>query len=242
VNGAERFHLPRFTFLRIAREIEGEFGVVENPSLTRHITAVALRIATVSARAGLPWTFKILNTNEVNAVSLPGGFIYVTKGMLGFLRSTDELAFVLGHEIGHVVGRHHVQLLERDFYFSIILSYLFGGNPDTARIANFARGLATRGFGREFEFEADRYGVIYSHKAGFNAVAALTFMERLRSAQSRDPSQFEVLFRTHPALGDRIVRVRTELRVLGYRLSALHPAAKIAMAGPQGLDFQLVRL
>lgn len=201
-----------------AQEIEQEFGVTDNPALNRYVSNVGLRLAAVSDRKELPWTFRILNSSDVNAISLPGGFVYVTRGMLSFLRSEDELAFVLAHEIGHVSKRHHVQLIERNFFFSIVISLLFGRDPTAAQVANFARFLMTRGFSREFEFEADRLGVAYTHRAEINAAAGLTFMERLRAAQGRDPSQFEVLFRTHPALAERIVRVRQHLRGLGYRV------------------------
>lgn len=202
-----------------AAEIEREFGLVVNPVLNQQVSSVGLRVAAVSARKELPWTFRILNVSEVNAISLPGGFIYVTRGMLSFLRSDDELAFVLAHEIGHVTQRHHVQLIERNFFFSIVVSLIFGQNPTAGQIANLARFFATTGFTRELEFAADRLGVEYTHRAGFDAAAGLVFMERLRTAQGRDPSQFEVLFRTHPALADRIVRVRAQLRGLGYRVS-----------------------
>ncbi len=209
-----------------AAEIEGEFGIVTDPALNQYVTNVGLRVAAVSERRELPWTFKILNENEVNAISLPGGFIYVTRGMLSFLRSRDELAFVLAHEIGHVAKRHHVQIIERNFFSSIVLSLIFGRDATAAQIANFARFLMTRGFSREAEFEADRVGVSYAHRARFDAAAGLAFMERLRAAEGRDPSNFEVLFRTHPALADRIVRVRQQLRGLGYQVARrLHKAS-----------------
>jgi len=115
-----------------AAEIEGEFGIVTDPALNQYVTNVGLRVAAVSERRELPWTFKILNENEVNAISLPGGFIYVTRGMLSFLRSRDELAFVLAHEIGHVAKRHHVQIIERNFFSSIVLSLIFGRDATAA--------------------------------------------------------------------------------------------------------------
>lgn len=208
-----------------AAEIEGEFGVVNDPVLNQYVSNIGLRVAAVSERRELPWTFRILNESDVNAISLPGGFIYVTRGMLSFLRSKDELAFVLSHEIGHVAKRHHVQIIERNFFSSIVVSLLFGRDATTAQIANFARFMMTRGFSREAEFEADRVGVLYAHRARFHAAAGLGFMERLRAAEGRDPSSFEVLFRTHPALADRIVRVRQHLRGLGYRVSSSWLAA-----------------
>lgn len=200
-----------------ARELEAEVGVVRDPARTARVAALGGRLAARSTRPELPWTFKVLDTGEVNAVSLPGGFIYVTRGLLGFVTSDDELAFVLAHEVAHVDRRHHVQLLERHFLFSIVITMLFGGDPTAASVANFVRFLLQRGFSREAEFEADRVGLGLVQRAGFAPPAALRFLERLRAAEGRDPSQFEVFFRTHPALADRIQRVRTQLRTMGYQ-------------------------
>lgn len=114
-------------------------------------------------------------------------------------------------------------MIERNFFFSIVIALLFGGDAAAAQVAEFARFLISRGFSREFEFEADQTGVTLTHRAGFNAAAGLGFMERLRQAQDRDPTQVEVLLRTHPAVADRIVRVREQLRSLGYRVSLMTP-------------------
>ncbi len=211
-----------------ARDLEGRFGVVRDAAATDRLAAIGARLTALSDRRDLPWTFRILNQRAVNAVSLPGGFIYVTRGMLDFVRSEDELAFVLAHEVAHVNQRHHVSLLERHFFMGIVISLLFGGDPTATQVANFVGFLLSRGFSRSAEFEADQVGVRLTHRAGFRADAGLRFMERLRAAEGRDPSQFEVLFRTHPALPDRILRVREELRRLGYQARArerLRPAA-----------------
>jgi len=215
--------------IRIGREaaaqLEAEVGVVRDPARTAEITALGARLAAASGRPDLPWTFKILNTNQINAISLPGGFIYVTRGMLSFVRSQDELAFVLGHEVGHVDRRHHVAIIEREFFFGLVLSLLFGGTPSSSQIAGLVHTLLRRGFSREAEFEADETGVMLTHRSGFDPRAGLTFMERLRVAEGRDPSLVEVLFSTHPALADRMVRVREQLRRLGYRVGLRRAAA-----------------
>ncbi len=201
-----------------AQELEGRFGVVQDAAQTRRLSAIGARLAAVSDRRDLPWRFRILNQKEVNAISLPGGFIYVTRGMLRFVQSDDELAFVLAHEVAHVNQRHHVNLLERYFFLSIVITLLFGGDTTATQVANFVGFLLSRGFSRGAEFEADREGVTFAHRAGFRADAGLRFMERLRTAEGRDSSQFEVLFRTHPGLADRIARVREELQRLGYQV------------------------
>jgi predicted Zn-dependent protease len=210
---------------RAAAELEAEFGLVSDPAQHAAVTRLGTRLAALSSRPSLPWTFRVLNTSQVNAISLPGGFIYVTRGMVTYVQTADELAFVLAHEVGHVESRHHVALIERDFFFTIVISLVLGRDPGTAQIGNLVGALLARGFSREAEFEADAAGITLAHRAGFNAGAGLPFMERLRAAEGRDPSQVEVLFRTHPALAERIVRVRTRLRQLGYRVAVLRAAA-----------------
>jgi len=209
---------------QVARELEGKYGLYRDPTLDGRVAAVGERLAAVSDRPDLPYTFKILNTSEVNAVAAPGGFIYLTRGMVFFLRSDDELAFVLGHEVAHAARRHGAQMIERNFAWSLglwILIRVLGGDPTAVQIADFARFLITRGYSREFEFEADRYGILYMRRAGFDPAASLVVLERLRAEQRREPSQFEVLFRTHPALSERIERVRGQLREMGY-MGILH--------------------
>src|SRR3989304_5687225 len=110
-----------------ARGVGARLGVARDPAQPRRLSAIGARLAAVSDRRDLPWRFHILNQKEVNAISLPGGFIYVTRGMLRFVQSDDELAFVLAHEVAHVNQRHHVSLLERNFFLSIVITLLFGG-------------------------------------------------------------------------------------------------------------------
>jgi predicted Zn-dependent protease len=206
-----------------AAQLEAEVGLSRDAALAARMAAVGGRVAAVSDRRGVPYTFKVVRGSRVNAVSLPGGFIYATEGLMGFVASDAELAFVLGHEVGHVAARHHVTLLERHVLLGLLGRLLLGGDRMAVRLAEIARVLITRGFSREHEFEADRLAVLYTHRAGFDASAGLQFMHRLRAAEGRDPDRFEVLLRTHPALVDRIVRVRDRLRELGYRVTSTRP-------------------
>jgi predicted Zn-dependent protease len=209
ISEAEEVRIGR----QAAEEIEAELGVSRDAA-----TAIGRRVAAVSDRPNLPWTFKVLRSREINAISLPGGFIYATEGMMRFVQSDDELAFVMAHEVGHVSARHHVAMLERHFLYVIVGRVLFGGDPTSSQIANIVRFFLTQGFSRENEFDADRLAVGFAHRARFDASAGLTFMQRLRTAQGRDPSSVEVLFRTHPGLADRMERMRTHLRGAGYRV------------------------
>src|SRR3989337_2149873 len=153
-----------------AQELEDRFGVVQDAAQTRRLSVIGARLAAVSARRALPWRFRILNQKEVNAISLPGGFIYVTRGMLRFVQSDDELAFVLAHEVAHVNQRHHVSLLERYFFLSIVITLLFGGDTTATQVANFVGFLLDRGFNRSAEFEADRAGVGLAHRSRWKAL------------------------------------------------------------------------
>jgi predicted Zn-dependent protease len=209
--------------IRIGREaaaqIEAKVGLTQDPALETRLQGIGRRIAAVSSRRDLPYTFKVLRGREANAISLPGGFIYATEGLMRFVRSDAELAFVMGHEIGHVAARHHVAMIEQHLLLGLLGRLLLGGEGTAALAGDVVRFLLTRGFSRENEFQADRLGVGFAHRAGYDASAALTFMARLRASEGRDPDSVEVLLRTHPALVDRIQRMRPELRALGYRLS-----------------------
>ncbi len=206
-----------------AAQLEAQVGLVADPALAARLSGVGHRVAAVSDRRDLPYTFKVMRGKEVNAVSLPGGFIYATAGLMQFVQSDAELGFVMGHEVGHVAARHHVTMIEKQFYLSLVAQLLLGQNTSAAQIGDILRVLLTQGFSRENEYEADRRGVTYAHRAGFDASAALRFMERLHATEGKDPSQVEVLLRTHPALVDRIQRVREQLKSLGYRVAAARP-------------------
>lgn len=203
-----------------AAQLEAEVGLSTDREAAARLRAVGQRIAAVSTRRNLPYTFKVIRGRDVNAISLPGGFIYATEALMRFVESEAELSFIMGHEVGHVSARHHVTMLERQMLFSLLSQVLLGRDSGVAQLGQIARALVARGYSRENEYEADRIGLGYAHHAGFAASAALDFMTRLRAAQGRDPDRFEVLLRTHPALVDRIQRVRDELRALGYRVPA----------------------
>lgn len=207
--------------IRIGRQaaagLEAEVGLTRDRAMAARVARVGKRVAAVSGRRGITYTFKVLRGREVNAVSLPGGFVYATEGLVRFVRSDAELAFVMAHEVGHVAARHHVVMIERHFLFSLVSQLLLGGRGTAAQMAEVVRFLLSRGYSRENEFEADRLAVNYAHRGGYDASAALGFMTRLRASGDGDPGKYEVLLRTHPGLTDRMARVREHLRRLGYR-------------------------
>jgi len=115
---AQFFGITEEQEIKIGRQVEAEVartpGFVNDPDLTSYVTGIGLRLARVSERPNLPWTYHVVRDKSVNAFAVPGGFVFVDQGLLTFVKSEDELAFVLGHETTHVAHRHAVELAQRD--------------------------------------------------------------------------------------------------------------------------------
>ncbi|HXT20522.1 MAG TPA: M48 family metalloprotease [Thermoanaerobaculia bacterium] len=170
-------------------ELVSTVGVYDDDGWAEYVDEVGHRLAAASERPYLPWSFKVLDDPTVNAFALPGGYVYVTRGLLAVTTSEDELAGVLAHEIGHVAARHAVQRVSR----AAPLGVLTGLGAATAGLVSPTLGAAVGGFGaaanemllapygRDQEREADRVGAEMSAKAGFDPTAlaeALRALER----------------------------------------------------------------
>ncbi|MHB9106197.1 MAG: M48 family metallopeptidase [Armatimonadota bacterium] len=190
-----------------ASDIERQYGVVNDPVQTPRVQRIGRSIAAVSGRPNLPWTFRILNINEVNAISLPGGPIYVTRGLLAQNISDNELAGVLGHEIAHTQERHAVNAIERAMTYQL-LSELVLGDAGAVRVAadlavQYALELPRS---REAEYESDSLGIRLAYNAGYPANGMVLFLQRLQAltGTGRTPEWM----RTHPLTADRIARAQ----------------------------------
>jgi predicted Zn-dependent protease len=224
---AQFFGMSEGQEIQIGRQVETEVaskpGFVDDPGLTKYVAGLGLRLARVSERPTLPWTYHIVRDKSVNAFAAPGGFLFVDQGLLRFVKSEDELGFVLGHETTHVAHRHAVDLAQRDmelqFGAVLLTQFVFGGSLAAYQISQLARGLIDAKYSRDKEFEADRYGVIYARKAGFNPVASLVFFERLAALDKSQPGLTNA-FESHPDTPDRIKALREQLHALGYQVAA----------------------
>jgi predicted Zn-dependent protease len=227
---AQLFGISEQQEIQIGRQVEAQFaqkpGFVNDPAETQHITDIGLRLAHVSERPNLPWTYHIINDSSVNSIAAPGGFIFVTAGMLRFVQNVNELAFVLGHETTHVAHRHAVQLAQRDmelqFGALLVSQILFGGSMTAYQLSQLGRSLMDAKYSRDKEAEADRYGVIYARKAGYDPTAALTFMERLQAQEKSQPALLHA-FEDHPDTPARVAALRAELRQMGYQVAGPVP-------------------
>ncbi len=198
-----------------------EYGDAE---LSQYVQKVGEKIAKSSHRADLTYRFIVLDSPEVNAFALPGGYIYVTRGILAYLNSEAELAAVLGHEIGHVTARHSVRQHSAQTISGIASAVLAAGTGIRG-IGDAADLLGTtlvRGYGREHELEADRLGAVYLARTGYEPEAMLnvirllknqeTFEKELAKAENREPRTYHGLFSTHPDNDTRLQLVIRESR------------------------------
>lgn len=198
----------------VCQELEKQYGVVNDPKYTEILQQVGPKVASMSPRQDVKYEFKVLKTNEVNAMAVPGGFIYVTKGLMDYVNlDKNMLAFVIGHEVGHITARHSARMIEREMKSDVAILVLTGGERG-ARELSLARDLLFLGYGRNYEFEADRWGVILAYKAGFDPEGAVKFFQKLLKDEKGKPSKLEVLFRSHPPTQDRLARVEEEIRKL----------------------------
>jgi Zn-dependent protease with chaperone function len=194
---------------RAAIEIEMEMPILEDQALTRYLDRLGQRLARESGRSHLRYRFKIINGDEVNAFALPGGFIYVYRGLIEAAETEGELAGVLGHEIGHIVARHHVSQIRRSQMANLgfwALGPVFGSGlkaAATKRAGSAAlEGLFSK-FSREDEREADRLGAKNLYDAGYDPRGMAVFFEKLAALRESKPNLLERFFATHPAAEER---------------------------------------
>jgi predicted Zn-dependent protease len=202
------------------QEIIREFGVYdEKPELTRLVQNVGHRIAAASERPHLPWHFTILDSPMVNAMALPGGYIYITRGMLENINSEDELAGVLGHEVAHVTARHSAQQISRSqlAQFGMVLGAVLAG-PEVlqqyGQLAQLGIGLLFQRYSRGHETQADLLGTGYIARANFNPVGAERMLMTLQRLDKNPATGIERYFLSHPDPAKRVKDVRSKVAEL----------------------------
>ncbi len=198
----------------IAKEVEKEYKPADDPLIQKRLEDIGKRIAAVCDRKEIDYYFRVLNDEEVNAVSLPGGFVYVNKGLIDKVANDDELAGVLAHEVGHIVARHSIKKLQGMMGYSFLRILTVVAPVNTAEVSTAADAAFTElmlGYAREDELLADRLGARYSKLAGFNPRGMITFLQKLQEINRRKPLQPKSYFKTHPYAPDRIRVVKQEL-------------------------------
>lgn len=227
------------------KDVLKEYPAVANPALQAYVDAIGRNLARHSHRPNLQWRFTVVDSPDVNAFALPGGYVYVTRGILAYLDSEAELAGVIGHEIGHVTARHGVRQQSAATAAGVgaVLGAILVPGMNNQAGASLMQTLAqawTAGYGRDHELESDRLGAEYLAKTGYDPQAMVKVIGVLKNQEEfaaeqakrdgRQPKTYHGTFATHPSNDTRLKQVVGE-------------AAKYAVANPrEGRDDYLRHL
>ena len=192
-----------------SQQINSQLPIVRDPEINRYINVLGDSIARVADNRNLDWSFYVVDSKEVNAFAVPGGFIYINRGLIERATQMDQVAGVLGHEIGHVTERHSVQQMQKAQQANIgvtlacVLTRVCESQAAGAAI-NVAGGALFARFSRQDETEADQVGVQYVTRAGINPRGIPKMFEILMQERQSRPAGVEAWFLTHPLEEDRI--------------------------------------
>lgn len=201
----------------IARQAEKEIKMDEDPLVQNRVEEIGKKIAAVCDRKEIDYHFKVIDEDEVNAVSLPGGYIYIYKGLIDKVANDDELAGVIAHEVGHIVARHSIKKLQGSMAYSLlnILSAAASqGSSNAGGVSTAADAAFTElmlGYSREDELLADQLGARYLKLAGYDPRAMISFLRKLEDVNKRSPIRPKAYYKTHPYVPDRIRVVKQEI-------------------------------
>jgi predicted Zn-dependent protease len=200
-------------------QILQQYGRFDDEELQQYVNEVGQRIAVKSHRPNLQYTFTVLDSEDVNAFALPGGYVYITRGIMAYLNSEAELAAVLGHEIGHVTARHSVRQQTGATAAGVgaMVVGILTGSGDLANVANMAGSALVSGYGRDMELEADELGAEYLNRIGYEPEAMIDVVRLLKNQEmleiqmarqeNRKPRVYHGVFASHPDNDTRLREV-----------------------------------
>jgi predicted Zn-dependent protease len=206
---------------KYSQAVEQSANLVHDKEVTEYVNRLGQNLVR-NSDAKVPFTIKVIASDQINAFALPGGFLYVNSGLILAVQNEAELAGVMAHEIAHVAARHATRQMTRSQMFnlaSIPLVFLSGGVGVVLQEAlDVGTPLGVTKFSRGFEAEADYLGVEYLYKAGYDPQAFLSFLERTRRLERHKPGIVAKAFSTHPQTVDRIRKIQSEIaRILPAR-------------------------
>jgi beta-barrel assembly-enhancing protease len=233
----------------LAAEYEKQVELLRHPRIDSYLNGIVRRLGEASQRPGWPYQVRAVNLAQVNAIAIPGGFLYVNRGLLEFVEDENELAGVLAHEIGHVVARHTtnqlvLSLLAQNLY-ERVKKNIFMNNDIIPRVIETLGGpvvmLAQLHYSRENEEEADLLGFYEVLRAGWNPAGMVRFFSRLAESES-SVSPLDVMLSDHPASAERARRMEREMDTVeitappvlrGAEYSAMRTALRLLPPAPQ---------
>jgi predicted Zn-dependent protease len=199
--------------LQLSKEVPKQYTIYSNSTVTAYVQAVGARIVNKCGRRDIAYHFAVIKSEEINAFSLPGGYVYMYTGLMKNINDESALAAVLAHEIAHVVARHAAQRLSSMYAADAIQQAILGDNPGL--FGQIMAGAMTEGgllaYGRENEYEADDLGQKYVYAAGYDPNGMADVMRKLISLESGEPSKLGAMLSTHPPTTERLKRIEAAI-------------------------------
>lgn len=197
-----------------AQQVESTVKLVQDPVVNEYVNRIGQNLVR-NSDAKVPFTIKVIDSDEINAFALPGGFFYVNSGLILAADEEAELAGVMAHEIAHVAARHATRQMTRSQWAnigSIPLIFVGGGIGYAVRAAaSFGLPMTFLTFSRGFEEEADYLGLQYMYKTGYDPQAFISFFEKIQAKEKKKPGALAKAFATHPQTPDRIEKSQQEI-------------------------------
>lgn len=199
----------------LAQDIERQAKIIDDPIIAEYVNRVGQNLVR-NSDAKVPFTIKVIDSEEVNAFALPGGFFFVNSGLILRADTEAELAGVMAHEIAHVAARHGTRQASRGQFINLAtipLIFMGGwGGYGARQAASVLIPIGFLSFSRGFEEEADLLGLQYLYKTGYDPVAFVDFFEKLQSMEKKKPGTMAKVFSTHPLTGDRIKNAQQNIQ------------------------------
>jgi predicted Zn-dependent protease len=192
----------------MAARLLGAAPLVANPALQRYVNNVGRWLASQTERPDLPWQFGVLEAPQLNAFAVPGGTIFLTRGLVQSMKSEAELAGVLAHEIAHVVKKHHLQAIQKSAQAALAgdalaLALNRSSSENRDKLIAFGTEMYSRGLDKSDELDADRLGVVIAARGGYDAYGLPAVLQTLQAMNPED-SSLALMFKTHPAPAERL--------------------------------------
>jgi beta-barrel assembly-enhancing protease len=225
--------LPDSDEQALGRETAGRllaaYPIVKNDSIERYVNLVGSGVALQSKRSNLRWTFGVIESDDINAFAAPGGYVFVTSGLYKTLQNEAELAAVLGHEIAHVNLRHQVRLMQKERLIADGRNFLARQTKQEAlkELAGSGAEISARTLDKDAEFEADRQGIEYVARAGYDPFAYLETLDRMGADSETD--RLSLLLKTHPHPRDRIASLEKAIGARWNGIGGIVPSRWIAL-------------
>lgn len=200
-----------------SRQVEQQYRVDTNSPDAERVRRVGQRLLAHTDRRDIPYTFKVIDAKEINAFSIPGGPVYIYRGLLDMMGDDDDaLACVIGHEIGHVNGRHAARQISSQLATNVLIS-LSPIGATGQNLAGLGAELAGLKYSRDDEYDADRRGLSYAHFAGYDPQGMVRFFEKLQRLEKREGGSGPEWARNHPVTGARIAKAEALIENKDFR-------------------------